>query len=81
MLSPPGSSSRSANMRANRRRDTTPEMEVRRRVHSRGLRYRCDLRFKVDDVAVRPDVVFTKQKVAVFIGLFIMKRGERVVAG
>ena len=42
-------------------------MEVRRRLHARGLRYRCDLRFKVLDVAVRPDVVFTKQKVAVFI--------------
>jgi DNA mismatch endonuclease (patch repair protein) len=60
-------STRSANMRANRRRDTTPEIEVRSRIHARGLRYRCDLRFKVGGILVRPDVVFTKQKVAVFI--------------
>lgn len=58
---------RSANMRAIRSRDTTPELAVRRLIHARGLRYRCDLRFKAGDVIVRPDVVFTKQKVALFV--------------
>jgi DNA mismatch endonuclease (patch repair protein) len=60
-------SNRSVNMRANRRRDTGPEMQLRRIIHSRGLRYRCDLRFLVGGVAVRPDVVFTRRRVAVFV--------------
>jgi DNA mismatch endonuclease (patch repair protein) len=65
---PPGvESGRSANMRANRRRDTGPEMAVRRLIHSRGLRYRCDFRFNVGDTSVRPDLVFTKRRIAVFI--------------
>jgi DNA mismatch endonuclease (patch repair protein) len=42
-------------------------MAVRREVHSRSLRYRCDLRFKVGDLAVRPDLVFPRRRVAVFV--------------
>src|SRR4051794_17312207 len=65
---PPGPSERSANMRANRRRDTTPELDLRRSLHRLGLRYRVD--FPVRDGLprpVRPDVVFTRARLAVFV--------------
>ena len=53
-------------MQGNRSRDTSPELEVRRRLHAAGLRFR---------VAHRPepalnrtaDIVFTKQRIAVFV--------------
>ncbi|MFS4505816.1 very short patch repair endonuclease [Clavibacter sp. Sh2141] len=53
-------------MRANRRRDTRPELLVRRLLHARGLRYRVDLRV-VQESRTRADVAFTRQRVAVFI--------------
>jgi DNA mismatch endonuclease (patch repair protein) len=53
-------------MRANRRRDTRPEMAVRRLVHAAGLRYRVDAR-PLPDVNRRADLVFSRAKVAVFI--------------
>ena len=54
-------------MQANGRKDTKPELAVRTLLHAAGLRYRCDLRLKIGDRAVRPDIVFTRRKVAVFI--------------
>jgi DNA mismatch endonuclease (patch repair protein) len=56
-------------MRANRRKDTTPELAVRSALHRRGLRFRVDHPVRVDGVAraIRPDVVFPRQRVAVFI--------------
>src|SRR4051812_383393 len=53
-------------MRANRRRDTAPEMAVRRLVHAAGLRYLVDARPLVG-LNRRADLVFTRVKVAVFI--------------
>lgn len=53
-------------MQSNRRRDTRPELLVRRRLHSRGLRYRVDLRV-VPETRSRADIAFTRQHVAVFI--------------
>lgn len=53
-------------MQANRRRDTKPELAVRRRLHAAGLRYRVDAA-PISGLNRRADVVFTKQKVAVFI--------------
>ncbi|MDO7868181.1 very short patch repair endonuclease [Nocardioides jiangxiensis] len=53
-------------MQANRRRDTTPEMAVRRLVHAAGLRYRVDAR-PLPDLNRRADLVFARAKVAVFI--------------
>lgn len=53
-------------MQANRGRDTKPEMVVRRALHARGLRYRVDVR-PVPELNRRADIVFTRQKVAVFI--------------
>lgn len=52
-------------MRSNRRRDTLPELAVRRRLHAAGLRYRVD--FAPLGGRRRADIVFTRQHVAVFI--------------
>jgi DNA mismatch endonuclease (patch repair protein) len=55
-------------MRANRRRDTEPERRVRRRLHAGGLRFRVDLPIPVGDGRpVRPDIVFTRARLAVFV--------------
>jgi len=56
-------------MKANRRRDTGPELGVRSVLHRRGLRYRVDFPVTLDGRprAVRPDVVFPRQRVALFV--------------
>jgi DNA mismatch endonuclease (patch repair protein) len=53
--------------KANRRTNTKPEVLVRSALHRRGLRFRKDHLLRVADVRVRPDVVFTRWKLAVFI--------------
>lgn len=53
-------------MRANRRRDTLPEMAVRRAVHAHGLRYRVDSR-PLEELNRRADLVFIRARVAVFV--------------
>lgn len=64
----PGSSSPqlSVRMSARRRKDTEPEMLLRRALHRRGLRYRTHLR-----VAGLPrrsiDIAFPRQRIAVFV--------------
>jgi DNA mismatch endonuclease (patch repair protein) len=55
-------------MQANRRRDTAPEVAVRSAVHALGLRFRVDLPIRgARGRAIRPDLVFTRQRVAVFV--------------
>lgn len=54
-------------MQANRRRDSGPERALRSLLHAAGYRYRCDLRLKFGSDAVRPDIVFTKRRIAVFV--------------
>ena len=54
-------------MLANRRRDTGPELAVRSRLHARGLRYRVDYRVGRGRSAPRPDIAFTRAKLAIFI--------------
>jgi DNA mismatch endonuclease (patch repair protein) len=54
-------------MRANRGRDTEPEIALRSALHARGLRFRRDLRIDLPGGRVRPDVVFTRCRVAVFV--------------
>jgi DNA mismatch endonuclease (patch repair protein) len=54
-------------MQANRRRDTKPELRLRSLLHAAGYRYRVDLRLDLGGAKVRPDIVFTKRKIAVFI--------------
>ncbi|MCX4093954.1 very short patch repair endonuclease [Nocardia sp. alder85J] len=58
---------RSRNMQANRRSDTKPEVVLRRALHRLGYRYRKDLRLDLGSMKVRPDIVFTARKVAVFV--------------
>ena len=54
-------------MRSIRRRDTTPELQIRALLHRSGLRYRVDYRVGTRRSAPRPDIAFTRAKVAVFI--------------
>jgi len=54
-------------MRANRKRDTGPELRLRSRLHAQGLRFRVNLEVQVPGLKVRPDIVFTKHRVAVFV--------------
>src|ERR1700722_5609658 len=64
----PSSEGRSANMRANRRTDTKPELALRHALHQRGYRYRKDFRLDLaSGKRVRPDIAFTARKVAVFV--------------
>jgi DNA mismatch endonuclease (patch repair protein) len=63
----PTSPASTAVMRGNRRVHTRPEMAVRRAIHAAGLRYRVDHALVVGDLRVRPDIVFTRRKLAVFI--------------
>jgi DNA mismatch endonuclease (patch repair protein) len=53
-------------MRANRSRDTGPELALRRALHARGLRYRVEAALE-PGVRCRADVVFRPQRVAVFM--------------
>lgn len=53
--------------RANRRTGTKPEMRLRSALHSEGLRYRRDLLIRSGEVRTKPDIVFTRLKVAVFV--------------
>ena len=63
----PTSAEVSARMRRNPRRNTRPELVVRSELHRRGLRFRKDLPLRVPGRVVRPDVVFTRARLAVFI--------------
>jgi DNA mismatch endonuclease (patch repair protein) len=54
-------------MRGNRRRDTGPELALRKLLHAQGLRYRVDAPIRTARRLVRPDVVFTRRKLAVFV--------------
>jgi DNA mismatch endonuclease, patch repair protein len=54
-------------MRANRRKDTKPELALRRALHAQGYRYRKDYRLELSGTRVRPDIAFTARRVAVFV--------------
>ncbi len=54
-------------MAAVRRADTKIEVELRRKLHALGLRFRKDYRLDLAGGRVRPDIVFTRRKVAVFV--------------
>ena len=53
-------------MRANKRRDTSTELAVRHKLHSRDLRYRVDFA-PIPGLRRRADIVFTRARIAVFI--------------
>jgi DNA mismatch endonuclease (patch repair protein) len=50
-------------MRANRRKDTKPELALRRALHKQGYRYRKDYRLDLAGARVRPDIAFTARRV------------------
>jgi len=53
-------------MLANRRRDTKPELSIRRLLYAHGFRYRVDYRPVVES-RTRADIAFTRRKLAIFI--------------
>jgi len=63
----PPPSAATATMRANRSKDTGPEVALRKALHRLGYRYRVGLRLKLAAGAVRPDIVFPKRRLAVFV--------------
>jgi len=71
MKLPPAPSASSASVRAvmqsNRSTGTKPEVALRSALHATGLRFRKNLRIEACDCRVRPDIVFTKRRVAVFV--------------
>ncbi len=56
-----------ASMLGNRRTDTKPEKALRSALHAEGLRFRKDYRLDLDQVRTRPDIVFTRIKLAVYV--------------
>jgi DNA mismatch endonuclease, patch repair protein len=54
-------------MKATRRRDTLPERLLRSELHSRGRRFRIDHAIVDGAFRARPDIVFTRVRVAVFV--------------
>ncbi|WP_093402253.1 very short patch repair endonuclease [Micromonospora sediminimaris] len=62
---PPSSASRS--MKSNKSANTKPELALRRQLFHRGLRYRVGHRISLPERTVRPDIVFTRRKVAIFV--------------
>lgn len=54
--------------KANPRRDTRSELLIRSALHRRGLRFRKDHLVRcTNGLRVRPDVVFTRDRIAVFV--------------
>lgn len=53
-------------MKANKGRDTRPELAIRRLLHDAGFRYRVNMR-PMPELRRTADIVFTRAKVAVFI--------------
>jgi DNA mismatch endonuclease (patch repair protein) len=63
----PSSAGVSVRMKGNRRSDTKPEQLLRSRLHRDGLRFRKDLLVRAGDIKVKPDIVFPRDRVAVFV--------------
>lgn len=60
---PPPTRERSALMSRVRRKDTAPELAVRRWLHRRGFRFRLHR----NDLAGTPDIVLPRYRVAIFV--------------
>jgi DNA mismatch endonuclease, patch repair protein len=61
------SQARSQNMAAVKRSGTRPELGLRRALHAAGYRYRKDYPIRIDGRLLRPDIVFTRSRVAIFV--------------
>lgn len=53
-------------MQQQRRRDTTPELEVRRALHALGYRFRVNFRME-SSLRTQGDIVFTRHRLVVFV--------------
>ncbi len=62
----PPSVATTARMRRTRRRDTPPELDLRKLLHRMGLRYRVDLQV-IKNSLTRPDIVFRRTRVAIYV--------------
>jgi DNA mismatch endonuclease, patch repair protein len=54
-------------MKANRRTGTRPEAHLRSALHKTGLRFRKDVYLRIGTVRTKADVVFPRQRVAVYL--------------
>jgi DNA mismatch endonuclease (patch repair protein) len=54
-------------MQAIRRTNTKPEVRLRSALHREGYRFRKDMLVQTSVRRVRPDIVFTARKIAVFV--------------
>lgn len=63
----PGSEAVSRVMRANRKTDSRPEVTLRHELFRRGARYRKNPPVRTSLGTVRPDLVFLRLRVAVFV--------------
>ena len=63
----PQNAASTAKMRANRSRDTKPEIELRSLLHRSGFRFRIHRKIETSEGSVRPDVVFPTERLAVFV--------------
>lgn len=54
-------------MQGNRGTDTAPEVALRRLLHAGGLRFRKNFRVSAGGLRATADIVFTRQRVAVFV--------------
>ena len=61
----PSSPEVSKRMSLVRNRDTAAELAIRHELHRRGLRYRVS--YPIPGLGTRPDIVFTRARVAVFV--------------
>jgi len=57
----------SARMKRNPKFNTGLELRLRSELHRRGMRFRIHLAISICGSKVRPDVVFTRQRLAVFV--------------
>ncbi len=54
-------------MRSNRPADTAPEVRLRAALHAKGLRFRKSLLIRLPHGRTRPDIVFPRRKVVVYL--------------
>lgn len=63
----PSSPTATAVMRANRSKDTHPEIRLRSALHGHGLRFRKSYAVQSEGMRVRIDIAFPRRRIAVFV--------------
>lgn len=63
----PTSAAATAVMRGNRKKDTSPELAIRRLLFAEGLRYRIHFAIRAGGLLVKPDIVFPNRRIAIFV--------------